>query len=133
MTVSPKKDRNPAQGSNGFRENPKVISVFDRPKNLTLWFLTMLVVVGLIFLIFNGYHEFQKMKQLAQKRGTLLQFNQEMNQRNEEIYRKINRLKRDPVYLEEIARKEFGLVKQDEIIFFLEEGRKEEGHKKEVP
>jgi cell division protein FtsB len=44
------------------------------------------------------------------------------------MYREINRLKQDPVYLEEIARKEFGLVKADEIIFFLDRELKKEGN-----
>ena len=44
------------------------------------------------------------------------------------MFREISRLKHDPIYLEEVARKEFGLVKPDEIIFFLDEG-----HSKEAP
>lgn len=66
------------------------------------------------------------MKSLAQKRQTLIFFNKELNQKNEEMYREISRLKDDPIYLEEIARKEFGLVKPDEIIFFLDEGQTKE-------
>jgi cell division protein FtsB len=99
-------------------------------KSLILWAFPVLVTLGLIFLTTNGLHELKKMKQLAQKRETLIFYNQELNKKNEEIYRKINRLKRDPVYLEEIARKEFGLVKPDEIIFFLDEGQKDEGQKR---
>ncbi len=44
------------------------------------------------------------------------------------MFREISRLKHDPIYLEEVARREFGLVKPDEIIFFLDEG-----HTKEAP
>jgi cell division protein FtsB len=93
-----------------------------------LWLLPVLTFFGLIFLIFHGYLEVQKIKQLAQKREVLIHFNQELNHKNEEMYREISRLQHDPVYLEEIARKEFGLVKPDEIIFFLDED-----HKKEAP
>lgn len=93
-----------------------------------LWVLPILIALILIFLIFQGVHQIQKIKQLAQKRETLVQFNQDLNHKNEEMYREISRLQHDPVYLEEIARKEFGLVKPDEIIFFLDED-----HKKEVP
>jgi cell division protein FtsB len=95
-------------------------------KSRGLWHLTVLILLGLIFLIFHGYHEIQKLNQLAQKRETLIQFNQELNHKNEEMYRQVSRLEHDPVYLEEIARKEFGLVKPDEIIFFLDEDHKKE-------
>ena len=99
---------------------------FSRTKSLSLWFLPILLGVGLIVLIINGYQEIQRVKLLAQKRGTLIQFNQKLNFKNEEMYREISRLKYDPIYVEEIARKEFGLVKPDEIIFFLDEGHTKE-------
>ncbi len=111
---------------NGVRENPKVISFLNLSKNWTRWILPILLGLGLIILVFNGYQEFQEMKQLAQKREALIRSNQKLNHRNEEMYREISRLKQDPIYLEEIARQEFGLVKPDEIIFFLDEVNKKE-------
>jgi cell division protein FtsB len=103
-----------------------VIALFKRSKRSVFWIFPLLLVLSLIFLIINGYHELQLMNRLAQKRGTMILVNQELNRGNEEMYRKITRLKQDPIYLEEIARKEFGLVKPDEIIFFLDEGQKKE-------
>jgi cell division protein FtsB len=103
-----------------------VIALFKRSKPGGFWILSTLIALGLIFLIINGYRELQLMKRLAQKRGTLILVNQELNRANEEMYRKVTRLKQDPIYLEEIARKEFGLVKPDEIIFFVDEGQKKE-------
>lgn len=108
------------------RENQKMTSFLNLPKNWARWILPILLGLGLITLVFNGHQEFQKMKQLAQKREALIRSNQELNHRNEEMYREISRLKQDPIYLEEIARKEFGLVKPDEIIFFLDEVNKKE-------
>ncbi|MBI5602207.1 MAG: septum formation initiator family protein [Deltaproteobacteria bacterium] len=105
---------------------PTMAFSFNRSKSWGVWSLLILLGFGLIFLIFNGYHEIQKMKQLAQKRETLVHLNQDLNRRNEEMYREITRLQRDPAYLEEIARKEFGLVRPDEIIFFIDEGPKKE-------
>jgi cell division protein FtsB len=119
--------RQPA-GRNRFRENPEQVSLLDRLRGRTLWFFPILLGLGLILLLFNGYLEIRKIRQLAQKKEVLILFNQEQNRKNEEMYREIHRLKQDPLYLEEIARKEFGLVKPDEIIFFLDEG-----HKKEAP
>jgi cell division protein FtsB len=85
-----------------------------------------LLGIGLMILVYNGHKEIHKMKELAQKREVLILFNQDLNRKNEEMYREISRLKQDPIYLEEIARKEFGLVKPDEIIFFLDEANTKE-------
>ena len=95
-------------------------------KTRGFWLFPVLILFGLIFLIFHGYLEVRKLNQLAQKREVLVHFNQELNHKNEEMYREISRLQHDPVYLEEIARKEFGLVKPDEIIFFLDDENKKE-------
>jgi cell division protein FtsB len=97
-----------------------------RIKGWSFWFLPILLGVGLFLLTIKGYQEVWKIRQLAQKRETLILFNQQLNGKNEEMYREISRLKHDPIYLEEIARKEFGLVKPDEIIFFLDEGQSKE-------
>ncbi len=99
--------------------------MFSRTKT---WLLPILLSLGLFVLTWKGYQEVWKIKQLAQKRETLIQYNQNLNLKNEAMYREIFRLKHDPIYLEEIARKEFGLVKPDEIIFYLDDG-----HAKEAP
>jgi cell division protein FtsB len=103
-----------------------VTSILRRIPNGILWFLPVLLILGLVFLVSSGYRELQAMKQLAQKREGLIRYNQELNQKNEEMYRKITRLKQDPLYLEEVARSDFGLVKPDEIIFFIDQGSEKE-------
>lgn len=99
---------------------------FSRAKRWTFWFLPILLSLGLFFLIINGYQEIGKLRHLAQKRETLLHDNQKISWKNEEMFREISRLKHDPIYLEEVARREFGLVKPDEIVFFLDEGQAKE-------
>jgi cell division protein FtsB len=103
-----------------------VISIFKRAPKGIVWMLPVLFFFGLILLGINGYREFQLMRHLAQKREMLIGSNHELNQKNEEMYRKITRLKQDPLYLEEVARSEFGLVKSDEIIFFIDKGSEKE-------
>jgi cell division protein FtsB len=102
---------------------------FSRAKSWAFWFLPILLCTGLFFLIINGYQEIGKIRQLAQKRETLILDNQKFKWKNEEMFREISRLKHDPIYLEEIARREFGLVKPDEIVFFLDEGRTKEAQR----
>lgn len=99
-----------------------------RSRNTSLWIFPILLAVGLLFLIFGGIREMHRFKELAQKRESLIVYNQQLNEKNAEMYREISRLKNDPLYLEEIARREFGLVKMDEIIFFIEDGPSKEGN-----
>ncbi|MEW6186663.1 MAG: septum formation initiator family protein [Thermodesulfobacteriota bacterium] len=106
----------------GEKGNAKVVASRSRPTGLSLWIYPVLIAVGFFFLTISGVRELKKFNQLAQKRESLIVHNQALNAKNEEMYREISRLKNDPIYLEEIARKEFGLVKPDEIIFYIEEG-----------
>jgi cell division protein FtsB len=95
------------------------------------WFflpLLLILTLGLLFLSLQSYQGLQQIQSLAKKREIIIRDNQDLNRKNQAMYREINRLKQDPLYLEEVARKEFGLVRSDEIIFFLEEE-----NKKEVP
>ena len=103
--------------------------MFNRAKGLSFWFLPFLLVLGLFFLTIKGQQEIGKIRQLGQKRESLIHSNQQLNGKNEEMYREISRLKHDPVFLEEIARREFGLVKPDEIIFFLDDGHPKEAQR----
>jgi cell division protein FtsB len=103
-----------------------VISVFKKKLNGILWILPVILFSGLILLVINGYKELHQMRQLAQKREALIRDNLDLNRKNAEMIRKVTRLKQDPVYLEEVARSEFGLVKPDEIIFFIDNGIEKE-------
>jgi cell division protein FtsB len=90
--------------------------------------LPVLLAGLILYLVVSGYGSLMKLNQLAQKRDALVQSNHDLNHTNENLFREITRLKQDPVYLEEIARKEFGLVRADEIIFFLDQEYKKEGN-----
>ncbi|MBI5584620.1 MAG: septum formation initiator family protein [Deltaproteobacteria bacterium] len=88
--------------------------------------LLLVLTLSLFYLSLQSYQGLQQIQSLAKKREIILSDNQGLNQKNQAMYREINRLKQDPLYLEEVARKEFGLVRPDEIIFFLEEENKKE-------
>jgi cell division protein FtsB len=88
--------------------------------------MLLVLVTGFFFLAVHGYEGMRQIHQLAQKRESLIRDNQELNRKNETLYREITRLKQDPLYLEEVARKEFGLVKPNEIIFFIDDENKKE-------
>lgn len=92
--------------------------------------LPILVALGLVFLIGSGIKEIGRFTQLAQKRESLRVSNRQLKEKNEAMVREIARLKNDPLYVEEIARREFGLVKADEIIFYIEDSphKENDGH-----
>jgi cell division protein FtsB len=103
--------------------------------NLVYGLLLLILAAGLFFLSLQSFQGLQQIQSLAKKREALIRDNQDLNRKNQAMYREINRLKQDPLYMEEVARKEFGLVRADEIIFFLGEENKKEAplHGKNPP
>lgn len=50
--------------------------------------------------------------------------NQQLKEENEGLQKEIHRLTNDQAYIEEVARKKYGLIKKNEIIFEFEERKK---------
>jgi cell division protein FtsB len=105
----------------GFWGNRGGMPLFRLPARLAFWLMLLALGAGFFFLTVHGYQGMRQIHHLAQKREGLVRENQELNKKNESLYREITRLKQDPLYLEEVARKEFGLVRPNEIIFFIDE------------
>lgn len=102
------------------------MTLFRLSSRMVFWLILLVFGAGFYFLTVHGYQGMRQIHQLAQKREGLIRENQELNKKNETLYREITRLKQDPLYLEEVARKEFGLVKPNEIIFFIDDEKKKE-------
>ena len=102
------------------------MSLFRLPSRLVFWLILLTLGAGFFFITVHGYQGMRQIRHLAEKREVLIRENQELNKKNETLYREITRLKQDPLYLEEVARKEFGLVKPNEIIFFIDDEKKKE-------
>jgi cell division protein FtsB len=76
--------------------------------------LSFLLAAGWILFSSNGvmnYYAIQK------ELTTIQEENIQLAAENEELKNEIEKLKADPAYLEEVARKEYGLVKKNEMIF----------------
>lgn len=58
--------------------------------------------------------------QLQRKSGKLESVNEQVLKENKELREKVERMKTDSKYQEEIARRDFGLVRPDEIIYSFE-------------
>lgn len=89
---------------------------------LVLGALLLISYVALIFIGENGLRDLDGMKQELKKINAK---NEEIQQENVEIYRKIERLKTDPAYMENIAREELKMIGEKEIVFKFDNSAKE--------
>lgn len=64
-----------------------------------------------------------KQKEMAES----VKINTEIKKENKKLYREVVRLKSDPQYLEDVARKELGMIKDDEIIIRFHSDNKKTG------
>lgn len=87
-------------------------------RQLTL-IVFLVVCLTLSWIIFSpdGARRYYK---LSQEVKIVKQENQRLQEENKNIRKELDRLKNDPAYREEVARKKFGLIKKNEIIFDLE-------------
>ena len=92
-------------------------------KNILLAFAIVVLFWLLMFIIFseNGLAD---LKRLKTERDILLKKNDELTQKNLSLYREIERLKNDPEYVENVARKELGVIGRDEVVIKVKKGGK---------
>ena len=92
-------------------------------KNILLAFAIVILFWLLMFIIFseNGLADLKRFKT---ERDILLKKNDELTQKNLSLYREIERLKNDPEYVENVARKELGVIGKDEVVIKVKKGRK---------
>ena len=86
-------------------------------------FLSVAVVflVLLCFLIIFGDNGIRELKYLKQQQDHLMEKNRAIIRENLALYRKVERLQTDLTYIERVARKELGVIGNDEIILKLNE------------
>ena len=79
--------------------------------------LLLVVVLGILWLLFAPgrglihYHRLQKQIE------SLARENQSLTERNAELQHEIDQLQNDDAYLEELARKKYGLLKENESVY----------------
>ena len=76
----------------------------------------VILFVLLFFIIFshNGIVDYYH---LSQAKQSVLIENEKIEEKNLQILRQINRLKNDKVYIEHVAKHEFGMAGIDELVF----------------
>ena len=99
--------------------------MIKKKKSLLILVLSLFVALGL--LTFFGEKGVFRLLRLQKELEEIKRRNLKIEEENRKLGEEIKRLQSDKRYIEEIARKELGLVKEDEIIyqFDLPEEKKE--------
>jgi cell division protein FtsB len=63
-----------------------------------------------------GENSLTDLNKLKMEKDNLSKKNDELKKENLSLYREIERLKNDPIYVEDVARKELGVIGKDEMI-----------------
>ena len=75
-----------------------------------------LLLAALLFFIIVSEHGLADLVFLRQEQGKLVEKAEQLTRENLYISVEIDRLKNDPKYIENIARKELGMIGEDEVI-----------------
>lgn len=75
-----------------------------------------LVLIAFLFVIGLGDRGAVDLYQLSLEKDRLKAANHGLQEENQALYRTIQRLKSDPVLIENIARTELGMTKNDEVV-----------------
>lgn len=95
-------------------------------KKIMLVLAIMTMCLMLLFIVFgeNGLTDLYKLKM---EKDNLSKKSDELKKKNISLYREIERLKNDPGYVEDVARKELGVIGKDDVIIKV---KKKKGPKK---
>ena len=85
-------------------------------KQKILMSLAMSIIFALALLIILGDHGALDLQRLKEKNQQLVKQNALLAHENLKLARQIQRLKNDHAYIENIARRELGMIKADEVI-----------------
>ncbi|MFA6009238.1 MAG: septum formation initiator family protein [Desulfobacteraceae bacterium] len=87
----------------------------ETAKRAALPVVSVILILFLLLIVFarNGILDLSKKKAELQESVAK---NDELKEENKILYREVNRLKNDEEYIEQVARKELGMIKKNEII-----------------
>ena len=86
--------------------------------------ILLLLFVTALFLLFIPGRSFLSYRNMQQQVSALSRDNERLEERNRELATEIKRLQNDEAYLEELARKKHGLLKENEIVYEFKPGKK---------
>jgi cell division protein FtsB len=74
-------------------------------------------MLNLLLVVIFGDNGLVELKRLQHTHQSLLKSNLLLTQENSQMYKSIDRLQDDPDYIENIARRELGMIRSNELIF----------------
>ncbi|MDD3618178.1 MAG: septum formation initiator family protein [Desulfobulbaceae bacterium] len=77
----------------------------------------IVAVLGLLWIVFAPERGLLHYHRLHKQIETLSRENRELAERNAQLKKEIERLRSDESYLEELARKKYGLLKENETVY----------------
>jgi cell division protein FtsB len=88
----------------------------SRPRKI-LFGLVAAAMFGLLLVVVFGDKGWLEMHRMRATHTRLLQENERLTQENLRMYRSIERMQNDPEFIENVARRELGMIRGDELIF----------------
>jgi len=88
-------------------------------KQKILLSLSTLVIFSLLLFIIFGDNGLVDLNLLKRERHLLIEKNAKISMDNLSLYREIDRLEHDSGYIEDVVRRELGLIAEGEVIFKL--------------
>lgn len=95
-----------------------------RPKRFYLFSTIAVVLAAMLLVIVYGDNGLMDLFALRGERDRIVVNKEKIFNENIALYRQIDRLKSDPEFIEATARKELGLVGDNELIFKLKQSGK---------
>ncbi len=108
------------------KKRKPTVAMTPRQENILLKVVIVLVILAFLWMLFapnTGF--FSLLRQRSELKSLQLE-TQELVEQNEEMREEIKRIEADTAYLEEIARRDYNLVKENEIIFQFPTSKKKE-------
>lgn len=85
-------------------------------KQIVLLTVAVVIFFAMGFFIIFGNNGLADLRQARKEHDHLVEKNQAIRQENVILYREIDRMNHDPYYLEEVARKELGVIGPGEVV-----------------
>ncbi len=104
------------------RPKKKGLSRQERKRLLRIIILAVIVVA--LLLLFLPGRSLMSYYRMRKQVSSLTWQNQQLEERNQELAAEIQRLRTDDAYLEELARKKYGLLKDNETVYIFKSRKK---------
>ena len=85
--------------------------------------ILLVLFIAILFLLFAPGRSLMSYRNMQKQVAALTSEIEHLEQRNRELAAEIKRLQTDDAYLEELARKKFGMLKENETIYEFSSGR----------